>query len=277
MIARNQTSDRALHERDGHRPQHNSHEHHQHYHSSYHAGKVRVTRTGDEITINQMKHLVEEALAIAAALETTSEYSLAKAVVEAAQHRRIDTPRTTDFNTVTGRGVEQKINGKIYRIGRPEWSKELKIALPTFVWEGLERADERGESAVVLLEENRAIALITLADRVRERAREAVKQLQEMGVRVVMVTGDAEAVTQSVANELGIDRSLARVLPEEKVNTIRKLKTEDPVAFVGDGINDAAALLEANIGIAIGAGTNVAIESADLVLVDESFDSHCSD
>jgi Cu2+-exporting ATPase len=205
---------------------------------------------------------------LAAALETPSEHSLAKAVVKTAEERDIEAPQMKDFNTVTGRGVEGEIQGKTYRIGRPEWAEEQNIQLPPSLQEGMDRAEERGESAIILMEQEKAIALITLADQVRERAREAVDRLKEMDIQVAMVTGDAEAVAKAVAADLGIDRYYARVLPEDKVQVIKKLKAQGPVAFVGDGINDAAALLEADIGIAIGAGTNLAIESADLVLVE---------
>ncbi|PSM49440.1 copper-translocating P-type ATPase [Chroococcidiopsis sp. CCALA 051] len=209
------------------------------------------------------------ALAIAAALETPSEHPLAKAVVTAAQQQRLDLPQMSDFKTVTGRGVEGKIRGQIYRIGRPEWVSEQKLPISASLQTGLAKADERGESAIVLMDDRQAIAVISMADRVRERAREAVNQLHAKDIQVVMITGDAEAVAKTVAQDLGIDRYSARVLPEDKVKIISQLKREGATAFVGDGINDAAALLEANIGIAIGAGTNVAIESADLVLIED--------
>jgi len=109
-----------------------------------------------------------------------------------------------------------------------------------------------------------------MADQVREQAKAAVRQLHEKNLQVVMITGDSEKVAQAVAQDLGIDHFYARVLPEDKVEKIKTLKQESPTAFVGDGINDAAALLEADLGIAIGAGTNVAIESADLVLIEDN-------
>lgn len=210
-----------------------------------------------------------EALAIAAALETSSEHPLAKAVVEAAERRELNLPQMTNFNTVTGHGVEGKVNGKKYRIGRPEWVEEDNLTFPSSLRQGLQTVNERGESPVVLMTEESAVAVISMADQVRERARETVNQLHAKGIQVVMITGDAEAVAQAVADDLGIKRYYARVLPEDKVSIIKQLKQEGPTAFVGDGINDAAALLEANMGIAIGAGTNVAIESADLVLIED--------
>jgi len=116
---------------------------------------------------------------------------------------------------------------------------------------------------VVLMDEQRVLAVVALADRVRESARQAIHGLHGMGIEIVMITGDAEAVAKTVARELGIARFYARVLPQDKSRLVGKLKRNGPVAFVGDGINDAPALLEADLGIAIGAGTNVAIESAD--------------
>ncbi|MGB7518468.1 MAG: heavy metal translocating P-type ATPase [Spirulinaceae cyanobacterium] len=211
----------------------------------------------------------EEALAIAAALETSSEHPLGKAIVETAELEQLDLPQMKDFETVTGRGVKGRVNGKIYQIGRPEWIEELQLHLPFSLQRALDIANERGESAVVLLEEERAIAVISLTDKVRARARETINKLKAESIQPVMITGDAEAVAKTVAKDLGIDKYYARVLPEDKVNIIKRLKQQQPTAFVGDGINDAAALLEANMGLAIGAGTNVAIESADLVLIED--------
>ncbi|MGJ3244767.1 MAG: copper-translocating P-type ATPase [Elainellaceae cyanobacterium] len=210
-----------------------------------------------------------EALAIAAALETPSEHPLAKAIVDSVKQRQLNLPEMKDFQTVTGRGVEGQVNGQTYRVGRPEWVQEQNLSFSDPLQIALDRADDRGESAVVLMTPDRAIAVISMADQIRERARTTIDRLHEMNIQAVMITGDAEAVARSVAQDLGIDRYYARVLPEDKVNRIKELKKEAPTAFVGDGINDAAALLEANMGLAIGAGTNVAIESADLVLVED--------
>ena len=210
-----------------------------------------------------------EALAIAAALETSSEHPLGKAIVEAAEFEELQLPQMTDFETVTGRGVKGRVNGQVYQVGRAEWIEEQQLYLPNSLQKGLNIADERGESAVVLLDESQAVAVISMADKVRERARETINKLNQEGIQPVMITGDAEAVARTVAQDLGIDRYYARVLPEDKVNIIKQLKQKQPTAFVGDGINDAAALLEANMGLAIGAGTNVAIESADLVLIED--------
>ena len=119
------------------------------------------------------------------------------------------------------------------------------------------------------MDEERAVAVLALADKTRDTAADAIDRLRRLGVTPVMITGDAEAVAATVAAELGIDRYYARVLPQDKARIVGELKSEGPTAFVGDGINDAPALLEADLGVAIGAGTNVAIESADLVLVED--------
>lgn len=220
-----------------------------------------------QVAVDDMSE--DEALAIAAALENPSEHPLAKAIVDSAHQRQLDLPPMSDFKTITGRGVEGQVNGQTYRVGRPEWVQEQNLAWPEPLQAALNRADERGESAVVLMTLDRAIAVISMADRVRDSARTTIDRLHQMGIQAVMITGDAEAVARAVAEDLGIDRYYARVLPEDKVNRIKELKKEAPTAFVGDGVNDAAALLEATMGLAIGAGTNVAIESADLVLIED--------
>ena len=209
-----------------------------------------------------------DVLRMAAALEIRSEHPLAQAIVEAAQRDGGAPGNVEDFTVLAGRGVEGRVDGRTYRIGRPEWARELGLDIPDTLATGLQEAESRGESVVALMEERRVVALVALADRVRESARQAVQALQEMGVESVMITGDAEAVARTVAHELGITRFFARVLPQDKSRIVRELKRTGPVAFVGDGINDAPALLEADLGVAIGAGTNVAIESADLVLIE---------
>jgi len=210
----------------------------------------------------------EEVLSLAAALEAFSEHPLAQAIVEAAEGRGLPRPEVRDFQAVPGKGVEGTLEGKRYRVGRPEWAEELGLRVSEALKRGLREAEGRGESVVALMDEERVLAYFALADRIRPSAKEAVQRLKAMGLTPVMITGDAEAVARTVAQELGIQRYHARVLPQDKARIVRELKTQGPTAFVGDGINDAPALLEADLGIAIGAGTNVAIESADLVLVE---------
>ena len=208
-----------------------------------------------------------EALVIAASLESLSEHPLGQSIVEEANGRKIQLSKANEFKATPGQGVEGVVNGQRYRVGRPEWVEELKLQFPPALQKGLQDSESRGESAIALMDDQQVLAVFGLADQVRESAREAVAKLQAMGVQVVMITGDAEAVAKTVAEDLKIDRYYARVLPQDKAALIRKLKAEKPIAFLGDGINDAPALTEADLGIAIGAGTNVAIESADLVLV----------
>jgi Cu2+-exporting ATPase len=210
----------------------------------------------------------EEALRIASALETRSEHPLAAALVREAEHRGLRTPSAVDVKTVPGRGVEGHLNGELYRVGRPEWAAELSLSLSPALRHGLDEAEARGESVIALLDSKGVLALFAMADRVRASAKAAVAQLQRMQITPVMVTGDAEAVARTVAQELGLERYYARVLPQDKAKIVRELKSQGQTAFVGDGINDAPALQEADLGIAIGAGTNVAIEAADLVLVE---------
>jgi len=207
------------------------------------------------------------ALGVAASLEAMSEHPLGRAIVEEAQRRQIPLMPVSDFRAVPGKGVEGRVTSHLYRVGRPEWASELALTWPARLKETATQADTRGESMIVLGDDRQVLAVFTVADAIRESAREAVRQLRGMGIESVMITGDAEAVARTVAHDLGIEQYHARVLPADKAKIVRELKTAGPTAFVGDGINDAPALVEADLGVAIGAGTNVAIESADLVLV----------
>jgi Cu2+-exporting ATPase len=209
------------------------------------------------------------ALAAAASLEALSEHSLGRAIVDEAANRHATLSPIESFRALPGKGVEGQITGRTYRVGRPEWADELGIAWSAALRGAMADAESRGESVIILMDDHTVGAVFALADRVRESAREAVRRLRAMHVDPVMVTGDAEAVARTVARDLGIERYHARVLPQDKARIVRELRAGGtPTAFVGDGINDAPALLEADLGVAIGAGTNVAIESADLVLVE---------
>jgi len=211
----------------------------------------------------------DEALRIAATLERRSEHPLAAAVVAEAEARGQPVGEATSFEVHAGRGVQGSVDGATYAIGRPEWVAERGATLPPGLRTALDEAEARGESAVALMDQHRALALFAMADKVRPGARDAVRALRDLGVEPVMITGDSEAVARSVAHELGIERFHARVLPQEKAGLVKDLRASGRTAFVGDGVNDAPALVEADLGVAIGAGTNVAIESADLVLVDD--------
>jgi Cu2+-exporting ATPase len=209
-----------------------------------------------------------EALMLAVGVERASEHPLAMAIVDAATERGLTVSPGSDVTAVPGQGLEGKIDGKLVRVGRPEWAEDLGIEMTSSLKGALQLADQRGESAVVVMDDERAVAVLALADKIRDTAVDTIGRLRKLGVTPVMITGDAEAVAATVAGELGIDRYYSRVLPQDKARIVGELKAEGPTAFVGDGINDAPALLEADLGVAIGAGTNVAIESADLVLVE---------
>lgn len=152
-----------------------------------------------------------------------SEHPLAAAVVEAADRSRVQRPAATNFKAIPGKGVEGMVGTKVYRVGRPEWIQEPGIQFPTSLQTGLEAAESRGESVIALMDETSVLAMLALADQVREQARKAVGQLKAMGIQVVMITGDAEAVAQTVAAKLGIDRYHARVLPQDKAQIVRSL------------------------------------------------------
>jgi len=209
-----------------------------------------------------------DAVALAASLERSSEHPLAAAIVDAAEAAGVPIPVGAQVIAVPGLGVEGTVDGRHIRVGRPEWAQQLGVVTSPAIDAALGAADKRGESAVLLMDGSDAVAVVSLADKVRDGARFALDRLRGLDIEPVMITGDAEAVARTVAAEMGIDRFFARVLPDQKAQLIRDLKEDGLVGFVGDGINDAPALLEADLGIAIGAGTNVAIESADLVLIE---------
>lgn len=210
-----------------------------------------------------------EALGIAAALERVSEHPLATVIVDAAREEELEIRTATDAAAVPGYGLHGFVDGEEFWIGRPEWTGDLGATVSAGMLAALVRADDRGDTAVVLIFSGSVVAVFAMADKVRDTAAAAIQSLVEMDITPVMITGDAEAVARTVAAEVGIDRFYARVLPDEKAKIVADLQESGKVAFVGDGINDAPSLLSADLGIAIGAGTNVAIESADLVLVDD--------
>ncbi|HEX4778427.1 MAG TPA: copper-translocating P-type ATPase [Acidimicrobiia bacterium] len=206
-------------------------------------------------------------LALAAAVETDSEHPLARAVVDAARARG-DVPRAGGFRSLTGRGVEAVVDGTAYAVGGPALLRELGVDVPRELDATLDGWRARGATVLSLVRDKTdVVGALALEDEVRPEAREAVDALHERGIHVVMVTGDARNVAESVAARLGIDEVMAEVLPEDKDETVGALQARGlRVAMVGDGVNDAPALARADVGIAIGAGTDVAIESAGVVL-----------
>jgi Cu2+-exporting ATPase len=209
-----------------------------------------------------------EALALAAAAEGDSEHIIARALVKAAQERNVDKPSASDFQALPGRGAEATVAGRRLQIGGPQLVEQGGVTLPNEIAAQTRAWGERGQTVVYLVENGGVLAAFALADVIRPESREAVGALKAMGVRVAMLTGDSREVARWVASELGIDEYFAQVLPENKIAKIKELQRGGAqVGMVGDGVNDAPALAQADVGIAIGAGTDVARASAGIVLV----------
>jgi Cu2+-exporting ATPase len=210
----------------------------------------------------------ERALALAAGLETDSEHALARAIVAEAEARRVEPARIDGFEALAGRGVRGRVDGAVVAIGGPRLLEAIGAKRDAGIDAFADERARRGQTVVTLVDGERAVAAFALADVIRDESREAVASLQRSGIRVAMITGDAEDVARSVAGTLGIDEVFAQVLPEHKAARVEELQARGlRVAMVGDGVNDAPALAQADVGIAIGAGTDVAIESADVILV----------
>jgi Cu2+-exporting ATPase len=210
----------------------------------------------------------EEALRIAAGVEQDSEHTIAQGIVKAARDREVVIPPATGFEAIPGHGVVAEVEGRELRMGGPALLRKLEPSVSSAIRSAGEESERRGQTTVYLIEDGETIAVFGLADKVREESRAAVDALHALGVEVVMLTGDARAVADAVAEELGIDTVFAEVLPEQKVEKIRALQAQGKrVAMVGDGVNDAPALVAADVGVAIGAGTDVAVEAGDVVLV----------
>ena len=208
-----------------------------------------------------------QVLLLAALAEKRSEHPLGEAILRRAEEEGIDVPEAESFNAVAGKGVEASYKGKKLLLGNRGLFADRGI--DTAEVEGLmERLEDEGKTVMLLAEEGKVLGLIAVADTVKEHAAAVVGELKRQGKEVVMITGDNQRNAQAVARSLGIDMVLARVLPEDKAATIKGLQSQGKrVAMVGDGINDAPALVQADVGIAIGSGTDVAIESGDIVLV----------
>jgi Cu2+-exporting ATPase len=210
----------------------------------------------------------DEALSLAASVEGDSEHPIARALVASANERRLAVLASRDFEYMPGRGVRAKVNGRELIGGGPNLLIELGVEPDEQLRTAAQRAASKGQGAIYLVEGKRALAMFAVADAIRPESREAIQRLHERKIEVVMITGDAREVADAVGKELGIDTVLAQVLPEDKVERIKELQRQGKrVAMVGDGVNDAPALVTADIGIAIGAGTNVAVEAGDIVLV----------
>lgn len=223
-------------------------------------GVSEVYSTGD------MKS--DEVLRLIASIEAPSEHSIGRALVAAAKDKKIALSKVTRFNALKGRGVTAQIGTDTYLVGGPRLLEEQQITLPGALKNKIETANKAGKTIIYLVYGQQVLGAVAIADTIRPESKETIKALGDLGVRVAMLTGDSKGVAAAVAKELGITEYFAEVLPEHKVDKVKELQKDgSKVAMVGDGVNDAPALTQADVGIAIGAGTDVAIESAGIILV----------
>jgi Cu2+-exporting ATPase len=209
-----------------------------------------------------------QALALTAAVEGDSEHTIARGILSSAKERGLALPAVTGFQALQGRGIQAEWKNHKVFVGGPRLLENLKLGLPVPLADFEHAASAKGQSVVHLVVDSQPVASLALADVIRPESRQAVERLHAMGVQVAMLTGDSQAVAKAVADELGIDTYFAEVLPEDKDKKIAELqKAGKRVAMVGDGVNDAPALTRADVGIAIGSGTDVAVESAGIILV----------
>ena len=202
-----------------------------------------------------------EILKYAASLETNSEHPLAKGILEKSE----ETWEPEAFNSITGKGIEGKINGKPVKVVSPGYIREHEISYPE---EDVEELSSQGKTVVFVIIEDALAGAIALGDEIRTSSKNAIDALHGMGIECIMLTGDNQQTANYVANELGIDQVFAEVLPDEKADKVKEVQNQGKkVGMTGDGVNDAPALAQADVGIAIGAGSDVAVETGDIVLV----------
>ena len=226
-------------------------------------GEFRVVDIATDGSLSE-----DEVLRIAAAVERDSEHTIAQGIVTSAEEQTLIIPKAEQFEAIPGHGVRAIVERKEFYMGGPAMLKRLALTPAAAVREAADRAAARGQASVYLLTSKAAVAAFTVADAVRPESRDAIQRLHDQRIEVVMLTGDAKAVANAVAADLGIDTVFAEVLPGDKVDKIKELKAQGKrVAMVGDGVNDAPALLTADVAVAIGAGTDVAVEAGDVVLV----------
>lgn len=210
----------------------------------------------------------EQLIGLAAAVEKESEHPIAKAIVRSASEQKLKLPKADKFSALSGRGAKATIGGKTLYVGGPRLLEELKAERPKDIAAASSAAGKEGKTVVYVIQGSKVLGAIMLADVIRDESKDAIRSLQQAGKRAAILTGDSKDVAAWVAKELGVTEFFAEVLPEHKAEVVKRLQADGSrVAMVGDGVNDAPALTQADVGIAIGAGTDVAIESAGIILV----------
>lgn len=213
----------------------------------------------------------ERLIFLAASAEVLSEHPLAQAIVSYTKNKNIGFTQPQKFKVFSGRGVLAVVDGEEILVGKPSFLQEQGVRFPMDTGRVLNRLAERGETVVGVASNKTFLGLIALGDSLKEDARQTVTKLRQRGMEPVMITGDNQQTARAIAEEVGIDRFFARVLPDKKAEKIRDLQREGRrVAMVGDGINDAPALMQADVGIALGTGTDIAVESSDIIIMSGS-------
>ncbi|QEG37666.1 heavy metal translocating P-type ATPase [Bythopirellula goksoeyrii] len=226
-------------------------------------GRPRVV---DVVTVESSSK--DELLALAAAAEGASEHPLARAIVDAAGERNLQIDEASDFQSTTGGGIEAKVGGRLVLVGKHDYLANSSVPIPQSITERSTELQSTGRTVVYVAADKNLLGVIAIADPIKETTPDTIKKLHKLGLNLVMLTGDAQATAQAVANELGIDDFKAGVSPEDKHDFVQQLRQQGKiVAMAGDGINDAPALAAADVGIAMGTGSDVAIESAGVTLV----------
>jgi Cu+-exporting ATPase len=228
-----------------------------------------LTKGKPEVTdVIEAKYNAEDILKYTASVERNSQHPLANAIVKNAEERNIEILESTDFDTFGGKGVKATVNGKEVLVGNRALLKEVKININNVIEEKILQVENEGKTAILVAVNNEFAGIVAVADILKETTRAAIEELKKMKINVWMITGDNERTANAIAKQVGIENVLAEVLPSDKAFEVKKLQENgEIVAFVGDGINDAPALAQSNVGIAIGSGTDVAIESGKIVLI----------
>jgi Cu2+-exporting ATPase len=223
-------------------------------------GDFGVTRIEAVGTISK-----NELLQYAGALEQSSEHPIAVGILKKAKEEKLEILKTENFNAITGKGVEANVHGRNIKVVSPGYLKERKISIPA------NASSSEAETIVFVLLDNQLAGYIALADEIRPESKAAIESFKKIGIKVMMATGDNEKVAKAVADQLGLDGYYAEVLPHQKVEIVRELQNKNEfVAMTGDGVNDAPALAQADVGIAVGSGTDIAAETADIILVNSN-------